>query len=116
MDHIKPGMEGEVRKILNQAENYFKHADRDHEDTLDFYPEQSEFFILESCYVYARLAGEFPPILKLFPLWFIAHRPHAFNFTEEERNAIDPGAHDILKMGREKYFAEVLPMLQAIHA
>jgi hypothetical protein len=111
LHRIKEGHQQEFRRILNQAENFFKHADRDHEETLDFNPDQSEFLILEACSVYHRMSGEFPPLFKLYQTWFVANHPNMFNFTEEQQRAISMGRKEVINLGREGYFNVVLPIM-----
>jgi hypothetical protein len=115
MARIKEGHEKEVRKLINKAENFFKHADRDHDDTIEFNPGQSEFLFLESCSVYAKLTGEFPPLFKLYRSWFIANHQNLFNFSVEEQRTIAMGAQDVLQMGKEQYFNMALPLMSRIN-
>lgn len=111
LDWIKEGYHQQIRAKLNEAENFFKHADRDHENTLDFNPDQSELLILEACTVYNRLTGEWPPIFRAFQSWFIAHHPDMFVFPKEKQITIDMGREEITSLGREEYFNMVMPML-----
>jgi hypothetical protein len=47
-DYVKPEYQEVIRQSVNKAENFFKHADRDHEASLDFNPDQSETYILDA--------------------------------------------------------------------
>lgn len=44
--YAKPEYQKRVLAQLNEAGNFFKHADRDHAATLDFNPDQSEIWLL----------------------------------------------------------------------
>lgn len=68
--HIKPERIDEVKQILSGPENYFKHADRDSNKLLKFYPDSTEFEIWDACMVYQRLTKETLPIFYLYQLWF----------------------------------------------
>lgn len=112
---IKEGHEQEVRRKINEAENFFKHAERDHEATLDFNPDQSEMLILEACSVYYKLSGEFPPLFKLYQVWFITNHPNLFNFPEEKQYATSMGRQEIIGLGREGYFNNALPFFLRVN-
>jgi len=115
MDYIKEGHEKEVWDLINKAENFFKHADRDHKETLEFNPDQSELLILEACEVYYKLSGEFPPLFKLYQGWFIANHQNLFNFPEEQKRMISMSAQDVINLGRGRYFDLVLPLISRIN-
>lgn len=74
--------ESEVKAILNQAWNFFKHADRDPAESLDFDPTQTELMLF-----YATLeCGELEPtteIMQLFQLWLLRTGRFELELTEE---------------------------------
>ena len=111
MEYVKDGHKKDVWEKINRAENFFKHADRDHDATLEFSPDQSEFLILEACGVYYKLSGEFPPLFKLYQTWFISNHQNWFDFPEEQKQLVSMGAEEVIALGREQYFSRVLPML-----
>lgn len=45
--YVKAEYQNEMRKKLNEPENFFKHADRDHVEAIDFNPRASEFMIFD---------------------------------------------------------------------
>jgi hypothetical protein len=114
INYVKPEHEKEVRKIINAAENFFKHADRDQDEVLDFNPDQSELLILEACSMYYKLTGEFPPLFKLFQSWYIANHKNMFTFSEEKQIVISKTAQKVIELGREGYFQTFLPILMHI--
>lgn len=116
LNHIKEGHENDVRILINAAENFFKHADRDHDSTIDFNPDQSEFLIFEGCIAYRELTGESPPLLRLFEVWFIAQHPKYFKFNEENQRAVNEGASAIVGSSRESFFTKALPIFMRPHA
>jgi hypothetical protein len=115
VDRIKKGYEKEFRRKINEAENFFKHADRDHEDTIDFNPDQTEMLMFEACSVYYKLSGELPPLFKLYEGWFIANHQSLFNFPEEQQRAISMRRQEVISLGREGYFNSVLPIMLRIN-
>jgi len=114
IEMVRPGSEKLVRAKINEAENFFKHADRDHDQSLEFNPDQTEFLVLEACAVYAQLTGEFPPLFQVYQGWFIANHNDLFSFPEHQRQAIQLGAPEIVTMGRSEYFKMSLPNASAI--
>lgn len=69
---IRPEKRKEWLGHLNEAANFFKHADRDPDDVLQFYPAVTPFFILDSIQIYALLTKDFPHDQRAFIAWFNA--------------------------------------------
>lgn len=46
---IRPEKLGEVRNMVVEAQNFFKHADRDAEEVFDFNPVTTEILLWDSC-------------------------------------------------------------------
>jgi hypothetical protein len=63
-EFVKPEKRGEFHDLLNQAENFFKHADRDHDATLEFSPKEAEMLLWDACSKYWELTGEQPTALS----------------------------------------------------
>jgi hypothetical protein len=113
-NYVKPESKQSVIRKINEAENFFKHADRDHETTLDFNPEASEFLLVEACGQYQKLTGELPPLILIYRTWFMANHPDFFNFPEESRRNLRASGPSIVQMGRALYFSEALPLIMKI--
>jgi hypothetical protein len=113
LEFVKKDRKKEIWDTINAAENFFKHADRDHEDTLDFIPYQSEIMIYEACSVYRKLSSEDPPLFKLFRLWFMAKKPGLFILSEEEKKFFAKFKPE--QLGREGYFNNFLPLIMIEH-
>ncbi len=110
-DYLNPEGEKIWVKKMKEAENFFKHADRDHGKTLDFRPELTEIFILDACLRYKELTAEFPPLFLTFYSWFRAIHPDMFKILDEQARLIGSQAPEIASMGRKAYFDIVLPQL-----
>lgn len=52
---LRPGKESWWRGILTDAQNFFKHADRDPDATYDFYPRATPFLIFEAVMLHNEL-------------------------------------------------------------
>lgn len=113
-DYVKPGHKKTLRKKFNEAENFFKHARRDHETALDFNTEQTEFLIYDACSQYYELTGEYPPLFHIYQVWFMANKPNLFDFSEEQAKLINRNANSVVSMGRQEYFNTILPVILSV--
>jgi hypothetical protein len=114
LDMVREEHRKEVRDLINAAENFFKHADHDHESSLDFSPFLSETLIQEACSVYRELSGEYPPLFMLFQGWFMAKNPHLFLLPDEHKKIIGALQPDVLRLGKERYFNKLLPVVMKL--
>ncbi len=80
-EYAMPGKEKELCKKLNEAKNFFKHAEHDPEGAIEFYPESNEYMLWEAAIKYSELTGESTRYTMCMNLWFHVH--HADMFTEE---------------------------------
>ena len=100
--YVKEDCKKELRRKLNEAENYFKHADRDRDDVLDFEPGQSELLLLDACWTYKRLSGERPPLLGVFETW--AWGTFASDFVSYEgQDLLVQSGNDVFKKDRKAF-------------
>ena len=110
--HVKDEYKKKFRDKLNEAENFFKHADRDHSKTLEFAPESSEFLIFDAVQQYCRLTGENAPVLGVFWRWFLVRYLELFNKMPDPQMAeLVKSRPAALALGRTRFFKEALPML-----
>lgn len=109
-EYVKPEFQKEFRDKMNEAENFFKHADRDHDATLTFNPDQSEMLILDACSQYYKLTGENLPLFTVFRGWYMANHPDLFILPEEQARLLSISTPSVLKMGRLDYFNAILPL------
>ena len=104
-EQVYPHMRDKFRSVLNEAENFFKHADRDPDDTISFAPDLSDILLIEACEIYGRLTGERRPILTLYIAWFCIRNPQYYksvpqvNYLNKEYQETD----------RLLYFREIFP-------
>ncbi|MGQ0553862.1 MAG: hypothetical protein ACT4PU_11665 [Planctomycetota bacterium] len=80
-----PGAEKQVADLLNEADNFFKHADRDSGATLRFNPKQTETLLFDSVNEYRQLTGETPMTFKVFNMWFMLEHPNMFRSPVKEK-------------------------------
>jgi hypothetical protein len=102
-----PGAEDILFGKLNEAQNFFKHADRDSDSVLTFRTEQTDFLLLDTCYKYGEPVGKDPcafPLFSVFHSWFVLNNPEMIKGDVDEFVAAFRGAT------RESFFTDVLPM------
>lgn len=82
MGVIKPEMKDEFLTKMNAAANFFKHADRDSGEVLEFNPEQTVFWLWDACILYQSLTGEYTDLMQCYWTWFGIQYPDAIKDTE----------------------------------
>jgi hypothetical protein len=65
-----------IADILNETENFFKHAGRDADKTLTFDDGQAELLLLDACEKYREITNEMVPMFGAFILWMVSQKPH----------------------------------------
>ena len=74
-DLIRPERKREWIDALNRAPNFFKHADRDPDEILEFHRDGVEWSILEAVDMFGRLTGKFVAETLIFSSWFYIRYP-----------------------------------------
>ena len=72
---FRPEKHKEIRDLLNEAQNFFKHADKDPHGLLAFNPEVTEIFILDAIFTYEALTGHLVALFGTFKTWMLLHHP-----------------------------------------
>ncbi len=73
--YIREDKRTEFRRIINRAQNFFKHANRDPEESLQFDPASTKFLLLDGIEMFYRLYDVRPLELEFFRVWFVAAHP-----------------------------------------
>ncbi|MGH8771983.1 MAG: hypothetical protein ACREV2_12510, partial [Burkholderiales bacterium] len=110
-EYVKPEHHKLLREKMSEAQNFFKHADRDHEATLEFNPDSTEFLTLDACYKYAELTGEFPPLFQIYSGWMMITHKEIFTLPDEQRRKLEAAAKTFTPTGKAAYFTDMLPMV-----
>lgn len=87
-DHpdVRPEMHKEWNALLNEAKNFFKHADSDPDETLEFDPRANEMLILDAIVLFARVTGRLCHEFAVFTAWFTVRYPGLLKGdTKDER-------------------------------
>jgi hypothetical protein len=115
LDYVKPEHRRDTKRKINEAENFFKHADRDPEATFTFHPDSTELLIVDACAQYTKLAGEEPPLFKIYRCWAAANHPKLFLPRSGEFNEkLKATAPALVQMGRAQFFEAMLPVAMRI--
>ncbi len=95
------------RKMIREPQNFFKHANKDPENTIDFNPDVSHFFIFDAISKYQEITDERVPFFIIFRGWFGAQHLSLFYFSDEKKEFI---SNTIRKYGddRSAYFSDML--------
>lgn len=67
----KPEHKRFVITQLNEAANYFKHADLDPNREIVFRPESTEFVLIDACALYEGIVGKVSVLMFVYKIWWI---------------------------------------------
>lgn len=100
----------ELEVALRDAQNFFKHADRENDEkkALDFSSEESEFLILDACMFYRALTDKITPRIVLFKNWMRSKRPNIFKDSQKMHELLFKNIH----YSQKEKFLELLPDLE----
>ena len=73
--NIRPEKRCERIRVLNAAPNFFKHADRDPDEILEFCPESTKFLLYDAVEMYFHITETLFKEAFVFRIWFFGrHR------------------------------------------
>jgi hypothetical protein len=107
---IRPEKLGEVQGLLRQAQNFFKHADKDPDTLLDFNPTMTEILLWDACVLYETLTNTYQPLTVLFRVWFTASHPEIL--MPETRAQLDAMKIPYDLANLRLFFEEMLPLTE----
>ena len=108
---VRPEHVGEFKKKMNEAENFFKHADRDHDKSIKFRPAFSEFFLLGAAHKYRDLTSESVPLFHLFDTWHMLVNPSIYILPPEVERLRLSIEGDYINGRRMKFLQDVYPLM-----
>jgi len=93
--YIKDGHQKEYLAILNKAQNFFKHSDKDPKETIEFNSESTIFFLLSAVRLYIDLTKEKPNNMIVYIQWCILMYPRLLKDEHQKeyeglRSQLDP--------------------------
>lgn len=94
-------------KRLNKEYNFFKHAETDKRERINFDPLLFTYYLIDCVYMYRALTNTSPHSHKVFDMWFALANPEAIGNQNARRIAelisereVDPGNYE--------YFLELI--------
>jgi hypothetical protein len=73
----------EIRTSIRKPQNFFKHADQDPDEVIEFAPALTEFTLLDAVAKYLELTGELTLMLRAYEKWFPVLHPHYWTHTSK---------------------------------
>ena len=109
---IRPEARKRARAVFAEAKNFFKHANRDPAATLMFTPEATRFYLLEAADRYLELAGEQPPILRVYIIYHALTHPEIFTpqFVQQLRKSLPVDA--VTHIQKSQFFTYALHSME----
>jgi len=100
----KPEYKKKIRQIIAKSENFFKHADKDPDELLDFNPESTEIYMIDAVMTYEALTSERPHIFRAYQMWTTMKNPEILK--EEYRAQMQAAIKDpmIAQLGKQEFF------------
>lgn len=68
--YIRPEKEKWFKQQVNKAENFFKHAEKDTNALLVFYPASTQFILWDACRMLNAISEKNNPFTQIFFMWF----------------------------------------------
>lgn len=81
---VKKEKKKEFRKMVYEAKNHFKHADRDPDTVIKFYPRTNEHILFDCCSKYSELTSEKPSYFRIYQGWYVSKHIDIFEYSKEE--------------------------------
>jgi hypothetical protein len=103
---IKDEYQKEMNKRLKESYNFFKHADKDKDDTIEFNPELSNTFIMFSCFGLKCLSIPTNNVREAFVSYYALMKPEILKIDAKDKmiKIIDKDKiNSILEMKRSDY-------------
>jgi hypothetical protein len=73
--YVKEEHQKEYLAIVNKAQNFFKHSDKDPKEIIEFDPDSTTLFLLSAVKLYIELTKEKPNNMLIYTHWFALMYP-----------------------------------------
>lgn len=110
---IRPERRKEWHTALDRAKNFFKHADRDAEEVLDFYPCSTAWLLFEAVLIHVVITKAYLPETLVFISWInlkypdiLLEGPVKTIIQGALREGLDPDDFDLLRVALNLTSAE----------
>ena len=110
---FRPDQQKTVHDLLNAPENFFKHADKDPEATLELRVGLTDLYMLDAVETYQALTGELVAVFGVFKAWFMHEAGKAYVLPAAQE-AVRKRAARAFPHTRHEFFVEALPMVESL--
>lgn len=102
-------------KVLNDASNFLKHANRDATEEVSFEEEENDHLIFFATIECGELGERLSYTMQAFQIWYLACHRSNLSTTEPAQKAIAalPGMHDLNRQERLQRGVEFLAQVRA---
>ncbi len=112
---VRPDATAEAKRRLNEAANFFKHGDRDHDEVLEFSEGQTELLLYDAVRKYRELTGEIVPVLAVYDVWFWLGPGAEFIVNAERQKTLEKLRRLFPNSTKASFFAEALPLVSSFN-
>ena len=105
-DLVREEKKKEYVDMINAAQNFFKHADKDPEGIYEFRPQTTDFFIWDACQMYQKITTEIPKLLFIYSVWFYSQHPDLINYELAKQVLLEAKQYSELQ-SRAHFFQEM---------
>ena len=103
-----------LANLMRKPQNFFKHAGRDADATINFKPEQTEYLLLDACTKFPELAGYSTPPMTVFCYWFVISHDLPYRITDEQKGAFDNLKRVFAESPRHEFFSRGLQVVRRV--
>jgi hypothetical protein len=108
---VKPKYRIKYKQKINEAENFFKHANRDHDKLLKYIFFETEILLYDACRMYKILTLENCPLMSVYCMWYFTKYPDHM-LDEKGRESATILAEELSLDHTKKYqFLDLLPRI-----
>jgi hypothetical protein len=103
-EHLPEELRNKIHNAMRQPQNFFKHADRDPQESFEFVPGMTEWILVDGMGKYFELTGERTLILRTYDAWFGA-RHSEFSKHIPLDAPIQKARKEVRTMSRMEFFS-----------
>jgi hypothetical protein len=111
---VRPDATDAAKRKLNEAANFFKHANRDHNEVIEFSQSPTELLLYDAVWKYRELTGELVPILGVYDAWCWIGPLAGLVMDTERQRVLEEMRRAFPNATRASFFRQALPMFTTI--
>ncbi|WP_213778519.1 hypothetical protein [Caballeronia sp. dw_276] len=109
IERVQPEHQKSFIEVLNETENFIKHADRDPMAFHTFNPRATDFVLMDAVAALQALSGVLPMESRAYMAWFFLHNPSLITRNDNQYQRLIESAREIKidNVGREDFYRMV---------